>query len=154
MIGEFRGLTKAGKWVYGDLIHQNDRIFIYPKGARPDLSIDKWLVEVIGETVGQFTGELDKNNKEIWIGDIYTYQQPLVKAGRQIYKEHRILVKDDIVELYYLSNRADSGQGIEIIGDIHTSPELMGENKPCCDSPSEEKCAQCQEIGLANPHNH
>jgi len=26
--------------------------------------------------------------------------------------------------------------------------------KPCCDSPSKEKCEQCQEIGLANPLNH
>ena len=24
----------------------------------------------------------------------------------------------------------------------------------CCDSPSREKCEQCQETGLAHPHNH
>jgi len=24
---------------------------------------------------------------------------------------------------------------------------------PCCDSPSQEKCDQCQEVGLANPLN-
>lgn len=30
----------------------------------------------------------------------------------------------------------------------------VGEDTPCCDSPSKEKCDQCQEIGLANPLNH
>lgn len=25
---------------------------------------------------------------------------------------------------------------------------------PCCDSPGQDKCEQCQETGLANPLNH
>ncbi len=30
---------------------------------------------------------------------------------------------------------------------------FMEKEKPCCDSPSKEKCEQCQETGLANPNN-
>lgn len=28
------------------------------------------------------------------------------------------------------------------------------DNSPCCDSPEKNKCDQCQETGIANPHNH
>ncbi len=73
----------------------------------------------------RFTGICDKNGKEIWIGDIYIYWQPLVEAGRQVYKEHRVVVVDDIPELYYLSNSAENGHGgVEVIGNIHENPEL------------------------------
>lgn len=36
------------------------------------------------------------------------------------------------------------------------TPELLEENgqeEPCCDTPSKDKCDQCQEVGLADPKN-
>lgn len=70
------------------------------------------------ETVVQFIGEKDKKGTEIWIGDIYRWYQPLVVNGKQTRKECISTVEDEIVELYYLHNRAENcWGGVEIIGD-------------------------------------
>lgn len=65
----YRGKTESGEWVFGDLIHdcvdafsKNIQVGIKPKGCYP--------IEVIAETVGQFTGRTDAENVRIFEGDI------------------------------------------------------------------------------------
>lgn len=113
-----------GEWVYGSLIKDK-----YIVGNVIDWNEDYFNTEywwrVIPETVGQFTGLLDKNGKEIYEGDIvrerWNNYTPIYQNA--IYMAYNV----DKINDPYVSTQFNViwRNGCEVIGNIHDNPKLL-----------------------------
>ncbi|MEE9459857.1 MAG: YopX family protein [Candidatus Bathyarchaeia archaeon] len=132
---KFRGLNNNGKWSYGYFVKSNrnnygeiserESAFIvsewYAYANEPVIRYFNSCVEVESETVGQFTGLKDKNDKEIYEGDILNCHgcyYNLVRDIGRAYELHEI-GSDKIFFLF------KSHEIVEVIGNIHQNPELL-----------------------------
>lgn len=84
--------------------------------------------EVIPETIGQYTGLMDKNGRRIFEGDIvdHYYQKGFFNRGVVIWDSqnarfaHELRSMSPAFSLYH-------PEAWEIIGNIHENPELLKE---------------------------
>lgn len=117
----FRGKrTDNGDWHEGEDIMRNT---IRGKVCLAKIGED-WI-SVDPETVGQYTGLTDKNGVRIFEGDIVS----LVKHDSLIYKVVYVpcryeLVNSKGVNCFVLD--IYKSENIEVIGNIHDNPELLG----------------------------
>lgn len=148
---KFRGKRiDDGEWVYGSLVnnlwlHNIDGVSKFRiKNGTPVCEIitgnykgDCWediaseenaIVEVIPESVGQFTGLTDKNKVEAFEGDIIERSSSTGRGkvrGIIVFEDGQFRVKwtdkykgwNDILYLHL--------EDSEVIGSIHTTPELI-----------------------------
>ena len=123
----FRGKrTDNGEWIYGDLIQNVDCLKI----REQEKSIKKITksYEVDLETVGQFTGLLDKNGKKIFEGDIVLGLFLFDMSINAVVKfrdgafglEWR---RGEIIEFNAFTSLCNITY--EIIGNIYDNPELL-----------------------------
>ena len=121
---KFRGKRVTDcEWVYGDLLRIHGVPYIYP-----DPAPNGWNdYEVIPpDTVGQFTGLLDKNSKKIYEGDIvandfgnaYIVNMAVEWCTDGYWALHEI---DGDDTMHFV---ADYLKEIELIGNKYDNPEL------------------------------
>ena len=135
----FRGKTESSKtWVFG--------YYVFRGGVKHQIVTDSHVFPfvILPETLGQFTGLLDKNGKEIFEGDIVRKYDPDYNsdahdkwAENGYMGDEPMKEKVDYVTLEnwgtWLSKEffGWEGEGLEspedweIIGNIHDNPELL-----------------------------
>lgn len=129
---KFRGKRlDNGEWVYGDYHHRAGGVHcIIDMQPNFQGKVEYVVIQVDTETIGQFTGLRDKNNKEIYEGDIVLSK---LKRARK-YDEILQICFDD--SEYCGKNKHGSSTSlsllgdyhtVEVIGNIHDKPELLNE---------------------------
>ena len=126
----FRAKRKDnGKWVYGNYCYVQKFDKSGYEYILIEISEDGSSYEIIPETVGQFTGLMDKNGKKIFEGDIVKFfwfdTDNITTIGDIRYSETGCSF------LWYEQGEFpcgfDNTTKMEVIGDIHDNPELLGE---------------------------
>jgi uncharacterized phage protein (TIGR01671 family) len=132
---EFRGKYKD-KWRYGYLCRDNIFDCYIIQENKPVKCNVSWNINP--ETVGQFTGLLDKNGVKVFEGDILKVLH-FISGKRKNYLYHLIRWEDKnfefrAVNLGELNEEVKQGspplcvynrKSFEVIGNIHDNPELL-----------------------------
>ena len=120
----FRGKPKTDliDWIYGCYFWSELSGKHYIMGVSKDYGYTN--IEVIPETVGQYTGLTDKNGKEIFEGDIVKGKDNSEKSvkvcGYVDFMNGSYVVAGDLITRYRWID-----YDLEVIGNIHDTPELL-----------------------------
>lgn len=133
----FRGKDSITKrWVYGALVQQQNNplkekafIISYSNYQFGDFS-EAVMHEVDPETVGQYTGFVDKNGRKIFEDDILSIYNSKAflfavewNGNQYVLKCTTNGVSDNIL------NVIESPEDVEVVGNIYNNPELIKEGE-------------------------
>ena len=126
----FRGKRiDNGEWKCGSYVHQYGCHEIFLESCEGEYGYDRY--HVVPETVGQFTGLTDNNGKWIFEGDILEHHVQgdiIVNRGVVNWDEKNARWAHQLNTMnpcFYMHNP----KTVEVIGNIHDNPELIGERK-------------------------
>jgi hypothetical protein len=134
---KFRGKRKDnGQWLEGCLVSVTPEEAFILVGITGHIKRDDYecyMLEVVPETVGQYTGLKDKNGKEIYEGDVYRSEhgpenyQVMFISGAFVGGKSEVscmplgwLPDDEGEEMI-----EESSKWIIVVGNIHDNPELV-----------------------------
>ena len=132
----FRGKRiDNGEWVEGNLLKLMDGYCVLPNICQLEKFGDIGQFVIHPETLGQFTGLSDENGKKIFEGDIVAFED--AECDCEGYHDNVFINRgeveyDDGAMMYYFTNRCTVdmddlvGPDIEVIGNIHDNPNLLG----------------------------
>lgn len=132
---KFRGKrTDIGEWAYGSLLKFDiGYVITISETTESDDSLDEnnsivfsadEIAGVNPDTIGQFTGLLDKNGKEIYEGDIVQCNKDICKVVYSYHYAGFALYKQGWAYLHFFGE-AFSTEDCMVIGTIHDNPELL-----------------------------
>ena len=116
---------RTGKWFYGNLYVKDTR------GRTHICTPECGCFDIDPETVGQFTGLMDKNGAEIYEGDIVEWEidnrKYVVKFWEGMFYASVEEYNEGILGGYSLHviTQGDEGYRCEIVGNIHDNTELL-----------------------------
>lgn len=124
----------SNRWVYGSLIAEGKWFFIAqitalvetPFSSHPDLTSisDVDFVLVDPRTVGQYTGRKDLTGHRIFEGDV-AVDRSMASASQ---KPFVVMLKP--IPGGYGYSKLDNPDRLQVIGNIHDSPWLVGSPTP------------------------
>lgn len=137
---KYRGKTKNGEWLYGDLLQVANEVFIAPSDgdwfdfipwSRNNVfHLPAAKYAVIPETVGQFTGLYDKDGREIYEGDIivsqdYSHARHYVRYIDDETMFVAMIIGSSLMEYCAIRQSWIDKYDKKIIGNIYDNPELL-----------------------------
>lgn len=130
---KFRGKSIYGEdWLYGSLVKiEKNRYAVIPPLNNIEIGKSISMYEVYPETVGQFTGLLDKDGKEIYEGDILhtiTFGfNPEEYTAIILYRNCSFQLSNGRNLFYFGQSDLTKMDDTIVIGNIYDNPDLIKE---------------------------
>lgn len=137
---KFRGKRhNNGEWIYGDLIENQGRYFIYHATSETtiedndDSKITIIAVDVESGTVGQFTGKTDCDKTDIYEGDILIEPSVATIPLEVRYNEEQCAfcliehthTEGPLLGTCPLGDMLRQYPSMKVVGNIHDNPEIQ-----------------------------
>lgn len=140
----FRGKsTETNQWIYGgfhiwekrqvcalsnDSLKDDEISYVITVNSFADWNMPRTMqaVEVIADTVGQYTGLTDRNGNKIFEGDIVNILTEYEEIGVIVYEDGGFIVCVDDFFIDFINN-INGTDVVEVIGNKYDDPELLGD---------------------------
>lgn len=114
----------SNKWLFGDIRHHNNDVCIFEQGGNRG-------EQVKPETIGQYTGLVDRNGREIYEGDFILHEDSTWGGVVQWHHNGYFFINDSYGKKYQMCDNYRSlgemldGRAFIVVGNIYDNKELL-----------------------------